>query len=92
MTRAQSCFLLKAFSSRWASPLVETCMKANGQLNELNVVDVKVNMRHHEDSRGKPEMRHTGLKTWMSWFLETKWELLAMQVAVSSLSPVSIQI
>lgn len=34
----------------------------------------------------------TGLKTWMSWFLETKWELLAMHVAVSSLSPVSIQI
>lgn len=28
----------------------------------------------------------------MSWFLDTKWELLAMHVAVSSLSPVSIQI
>lgn len=36
--------------------------------------------------------QRTGLKTWMSWFLETKWELLAMHVAVSSLSPVSIQI
>lgn len=28
MTRAQSCFLLKAFSSRWASPLFETCLRA----------------------------------------------------------------
>lgn len=36
--------------------------------------------------------QRTGLKTWMSWLLETKWELLAMHVAVSSLSPVNIQI
>lgn len=28
MTRAQSCFLLKALSSRWASPLLETCSRA----------------------------------------------------------------
>lgn len=28
MTRAQSCFLLKALSSRWASPLFETCLRA----------------------------------------------------------------
>lgn len=28
MTRAQSCFLLKAFSSRWASPLFDTCSRA----------------------------------------------------------------
>lgn len=34
----------------------------------------------------------TGLKTCMSWFLDTRCELLAMHVAVSSLSPVSIQI
>lgn len=34
----------------------------------------------------------TGLKTWVSCVLDTKCELLAMQVAVSSLSPVSIHI
>lgn len=32
----------------------------------------------------------TGLKTWMSWLRVTKWAFLAVQVAVSSLSPVSI--
>lgn len=43
-------------------------------------------------AKDKNRKMHTGLKTWMSWFLETKWELFAMHVAVSSLSPVSIQI
>lgn len=43
-------------------------------------------------ARGGRKRRRTGLNTWMFWFLETKWELLAMHVAVSSLSPVSIQI
>jgi hypothetical protein len=34
----------------------------------------------------------TDLNTWRLWVLDTKRELLAMQVAVSSLSPVNIQI
>lgn len=44
-----------------------------------------------QDPEGVRRAR-TGLKTWVSCVLDTKCELLAMQVAVSSLSPVSIHI
>lgn len=50
----------------------------------LNPLHLKIQIKSGSDP--------TGLKTWMSWFLETKWELLAIHVAVSSLSPVNIQI
>lgn len=45
-------------------------------------------LAHHTPAAGKL----TGRKMWMSCDRDTRCELLAMQVAVSSLSPVSIQI
>lgn len=58
----------------------------------LCVISCKSGTHHYIKALCRGKEQHTGLKTWMSWLLETKWELLAMHVAVSSLSPVSIQI
>lgn len=41
--------------------------------------------------RAPAAQRSTRRKTWMSWFLVTRCAFLAVHVAVSSLSPVSIQ-
>lgn len=51
MTRAQSCFLLKALSSRWASPLFETCVTGTKHDGRMDALSPLVWKRREEDGR-----------------------------------------